>query len=246
MPVRIYKRASKESALPDSLAELLTRQAVQGQQEPPPASSAAAAASAKEMAILSNVGVLYIPTDSRLDPAGDKLHGLTVLTFTARAVGEQAVQSGGPTATTYSVLYSPHGIPTSALQPTFEALHSLQNHECVALIHGFDNIRIPLLGKVNLGRESGTGIVETLRPTYWLRTRERSPHAHLHLVAAVLTCSPSDAPYTPTDDELKEKKGIVGATLKREQWTADEVQSEVGAGTRVRVLESGERLELLR
>ena len=141
VPVRMYHRKDG-SSLPDSMSNL----------------AAASDASDPHLSkIPGDVGVLYLPTDSWLDPAGEKLHGLTIISFTA-------------SDHLYTVLYSPHGLPGSALDNTVSALHALPNHTCLALIHNFDFIRLPLLGTVNMGRESGKDIVERLRPNLYIRT----------------------------------------------------------------------------
>jgi len=200
VPFRIFSHKSGASALPDPLAGLAAGTGAIQQ-------VSADSSKSKHPGLPMSVAVLYIPTDDWLDPAGNKLHGLTVLTFTAKD------------HTVYSILYSPHGLPTSALEPTIQALQNLTNHKCLALVHGFDDVRIPVMGKVNLGVASGKGIVERLKPAYWLRTH----------------------------DELKEKEGIVGATLKRERRSSTDVQSALPDSTPVvvKALESGQTLTLV-
>lgn len=160
VPFRIYNAKKKiESPLPDSLAVLLA-------ENEPDSGSSDANAGRRINLNLNNVKVLYIPTDDWLDPAGNKLHGLTLLVFTV-----DGPESGRQTSS-YSIMYSPHGVPPSALAPITSALNALEHHHCLALIHNFDFIRLPLLGKVNLGKDNGAGIVGTMNPKYWIRTRE--------------------------------------------------------------------------
>lgn len=141
VPTRIYHQKDS-SRLPDSMHNL----------------AAKAGSSEDQLATIpKDVHLLYIPTSSWLDPAGEKLHGLTLIYFTT------AHQS-------YSILYSPHGLPGPSLDPIAAALNALPNHKCLALVHNFDFIRLPLLGPVNLGKESGKDIVERLKPKYYIRT----------------------------------------------------------------------------
>ena len=140
-----------------------------------------------------------------------RLHGLTLLTFTV-PYGADAGQH------TYSILYSPHGLPTSSLSKTIAALNALPSHTCLALLHTFDLITIPLMGKVNLGVQgSAEGIVKALKPKYYIRTH----------------------------DELKTKEGLIGKVLQRKRETPESVQAYLGNVTQVRALESGESLQLL-
>lgn len=141
IPMRIYRKKDA-TALPDSMSDLASREA---------------SSTDRLAALPADVQILYIPTNSWLDPAGDKLHGLTFVCFTT-------------SRHTYSILYSPHGLPGSSLDPVVAALNAIPGHTCLALIHNFDYIRLPLLGPVNLGRESGKGIVERLKPKYYIRT----------------------------------------------------------------------------
>ena len=147
IPFRVYKKGDL-SPLPDTLYSLAKK---------------AQAADQQLTALPRDVSVLYVPTDDWYDAAGDRLHALTIILFTA----------GVPTEKTYSLLYSPHGVPISALEKSIEALNALPYHRCLALLHGWDHIALPWpLGKVNLGKDSGKNIAERLMPKYWLRTRK--------------------------------------------------------------------------
>jgi hypothetical protein len=179
--VRILRK--KDSAFPDTLRSLSSLQTPEH---------------------LERISVLYVPTDNWLDPAQDKLHGLTVLTF--RHLHN-----------TYSILYSPHGLPFSSVQRVIDALKETTGHECLALIHNWDHIVLPLLGDVNLGKGHGNQIVQAIEPKFWFRTH----------------------------DELKEKEGLVGKILKRTQEDLDSVQNLAGKAVQVRQLASGESIVLL-
>ena len=147
-PFRVYRNQDL-NPLPDSLtslAELAEWRDTEGTGLPP------------------NVSVLYVPTDSWIDPAGDRLHALTIITFT---VGNEDQQ-------TYSILYSPHGVPISALERTLSAFDALPHHVCLALLHTWDHVSLPLLGHINLGKDSGKMIARRFKPKYWLRTRKLS------------------------------------------------------------------------
>lgn len=156
-----------------------------------------------------DIGVLYVPTESWLDVAGGRLHGMTVLTFetTTEAEGKQ----------TYSVFYSPHGVPVSALKPVMDALNALDRHQCLALIQSWDAITLPLMGQVNLGKEVGSDVVAAMHPKYWIRTH----------------------------DELKQKSGIVGRTLRRVREDTASVQAIIGDSTTALMIANGASLQLL-
>jgi hypothetical protein len=180
-PVRILRK--KGSVLPDTLKSI---------------------SSLETPAHLETISVLYVPTDSWLDPAGEKLHGLTVLTFYHLDK-------------TYSILYSPHGLPFSSVEPVIKALTETAGHECLAILHNWDHIVLPLLGDVNLGKEKGNQIVQAIKPKFWFRTH----------------------------DELKEKEGLVGVILKRTREELDSVQELAGDAVTVRQLASGESVVLV-
>ena len=204
-PTRIYHK--KDSPLPDSLHDLASRsKASEVQLEKAP----------------KDVYVLYLPTDSWLDPAGEKLHGLTLIYFTTAEH-------------TYSILYSPHGLPGTALDKTVQALRDIPTHTCLALLHNFDFIRLPLLGTVNMGRESGKDIVQRLKPRFYIRTHGEPPCSR--------HASSADQHYHV--DELKQKEGLVGAVLQRTRETLESMQTFIGDLTTVKILQSGESIELL-
>lgn len=151
-----------------------------------------------------NISVLSVPTNSWLDPARDALHTIIVLTF--RHLDK-----------IYSILYSPHGLPFSAVEPVIKALNATPGHECLAILHNWDHIVLPLLGDVNLGKEQGNQIVQAIKPKFWFRTH----------------------------DELKEKEGLVGVILKRTREDLDSVQTLAGDAVTVRQLASGESVILV-
>lgn len=156
-----------------------------------------------------HVSLLYVPTDDRFDPAGDRLHGLTVISWLS---SDDAVSS---------IVYSPHGLPASAIAPLVKAYPPSTTQRYLALIHHFDRITMPLLGVVNMGpRESGIELVAKLKPKKWIRTH----------------------------DELKKAEGAVGRILRRQRGSRESVQAlveEAGlTGTDVLVLESGQSIAL--
>lgn len=111
------------------------------------------------------ISLLYVPTDDRFDPAGDRLHGLTVISFLS--------PSSSSACSVSSVVYSPHGLPRSSITALATAFPPSPRHRYLALIHHFDRIVLPFLGVVNAGpRTSGIEIVKALRPQRWIRTHD--------------------------------------------------------------------------
>ncbi|KAL7006207.1 hypothetical protein EMMF5_004328 [Cystobasidiomycetes sp. EMM_F5] len=175
---------------------------------PNPLSQLANEAGWSDHSLPDDIAILYIPTDSWVDIAGAKLHGTTCITFTDAS-----------TDTTYSIFYSPHGVPASAIAPVNEALNTTPNHECIAVIQSWDAIVLPLMGQVNLGKEVGGGVVELLQPKYWIRTH----------------------------DELKHKSGVVGKTLHRDREDLASIQAFLGYDNTTKAVElpSGGSMRLL-
>lgn len=111
-----------------------------------------------------DVSLLWVPTDAWFDATSDALHGVAVLKFDLPA------KSKHEEAKCYTLLYSPHGCPATALSKIFAALDALPHHECLALIHHFDEVYIPPIGSVFRGLQGGADLATAARPKYWLRT----------------------------------------------------------------------------
>lgn len=91
--------------------------------------------SEKEMenGLPEGIDVIYVPTD-KFNMAGIRLHGATIISFSLPSQDKR-----------YSVVYSPHGTTASSLKSWISANPGV---ECLALLHGFDEIDNPwYLGK---------------------------------------------------------------------------------------------------
>lgn len=67
------------------------------------------------------------------------------------------------------VLYTPHGIPHSALTPLSLASPSLN---CLAFLHGLHDVRIGSAQQLNLGAENGVRSQQILNAKYWVGTHD--------------------------------------------------------------------------
>ncbi|KAJ7292085.1 hypothetical protein C8J57DRAFT_1113835 [Mycena rebaudengoi] len=149
-----------------------------------------------------DVSAMYVDAPGRWDPAGGRLHGITLLTFPT-PVGQRAIG------------YAPHGTAASAAARISAALGSVP---CIALLHGFDHIQLPLFGEVNFGLQSAAALVKEMQPTRWIRTH----------------------------DEPKRAEGVVGRMLKLDRQGVAAAEKVVGdAQTVAMVLACGESVDLL-
>lgn len=117
----------------------------------------------RQKSVPSDVSVMWVPTDAWFNPTGDKLHGVAIIKFDV-----PEGQDRDPTS--YTILYSPHGIPPTALEKVLDALNAIPGHQCVALLHHFDQIKIIGAGSVFLGLDSGASLASLVKPHYWIRT----------------------------------------------------------------------------
>jgi hypothetical protein len=81
------------------------------------------------------ISALYFPPD-RFEMAGDKLHGCTLITVTVSLPNTTSLNAGQ----LFYVLYAPHGTYVSVLRGW---LDEHPHAQCLALIHGFDEIDNP-------------------------------------------------------------------------------------------------------
>jgi hypothetical protein len=150
--IRHFNPKVDTSDLPDSLLQLASR---------------AGWSESQRVSLPDDVSLLWVPTDAWFDGTGDKLHGVLVLRFNIPASAHTRTIDS---ETSYSILYSPHGVPTSAVARVMGALNALQDHECVALIHHFDDMHIPAIGAVMRGVQAGADLANAVKPKYWIRT----------------------------------------------------------------------------
>jgi len=158
----------------------------------------------------TGISIVYIPTNSYTDFTGIRLHGCMMIKIWNK----------------YSIVYSPHGIPSSALREEYTKSESKWNQglDCLALLHGFNDITLGLsmwIGSaLNLGMGSGADACEVLKARKWIRTH----------------------------DEDKNGFGIVAWLLCKRDRTRAESQELVrkrGLKTEVLELGNGEAVELL-
>jgi hypothetical protein len=82
------------------------------------------------------ISALYVPSD-RFEVVGDQLHGGTLITI---SVTPPSSSEDATSKQLYYILYTPHGTYASSLQGWIDAHPDAQ---CLALIHGFDEIDNP-------------------------------------------------------------------------------------------------------
>lgn len=158
-----------------------------------------------------DVSLLWVPTDAWFDATSDALHGVAIIKF------DLPGQSKNDDTKCYTLLYSPHGCPASALATNLAALDALPHHECLALIHHFDEVYIPPIGSVFRGLQGGADLAIAAKPKYWLRTH----------------------------DELKTAEGLISKIQQRVRNSAKEAQELVSEVVKVVDLSNGESLDLL-
>lgn len=151
--VRRYNPKVDTSNLPDSLVQLACR---------------ADWSNEVVESLTDNVSLLWVPTDAWFDATGDALHGTAIIKFDLPDHPEHEVPK------CYTLLYSPHGCPATALSKPLAALNALPHHECLALIHHFDEVYIPPIGSVFRGLQGGADLAAAAKPKYWLRTHGES------------------------------------------------------------------------
>ncbi|KAK9900601.1 hypothetical protein P389DRAFT_192864 [Cystobasidium minutum MCA 4210] len=196
--VRQYNPKGDISALPDTLLQLANR--ADWNQE-------------VVNTLPEDVSLLWVPTDDWLDGTKDALHGVGIIKFDVPASVD-----GSQSAQCYTILYSPHGVPASAVSKVFAALNALPRHSCLALIHHFDDIYIPILGgSVFRGLQGGADLAMAIKPKYWIRTH----------------------------DELKTAEGLISKLQRRVRNTIKEAQDLVSADIKVVELANGESFDLL-
>ncbi|KAJ7584391.1 hypothetical protein C8J56DRAFT_151334 [Mycena floridula] len=158
--------------------------------------------SKKVATVPDDLSIMYVSAPGRWDPAGGRLHGITLLLFSTPA-GRRALA------------YAPHGVAPSAASQVAEALGSVP---CIALLHGFDHVTLPLFGQVNFGLDSAVALVKALQPRRWIRTH----------------------------DEPKLAQGIVGRMLMLDRKEMGDAEKAVqGSKTVTVVLACGESMNLL-
>lgn len=127
-------------------------------------------------ALPEDVSLLWVPTDGWFVRTGDSLHGVAVIKF------DEPASSPNSPSKSYTILYSPHGVPATAVSKVLAALDALPNHQCLALIHHFDEITIPPIGSVFTGLQGGADLAMSAKPKYWFRT-----HGPLHQAQCMIT-----------------------------------------------------------
>ena len=127
---------------------------------------------------------------SRLQNGGDFLyyHSAIVISFTSPNGSEQG----------QSVIYTPHGLPSSEKNPFADCKPPLQT---LALLHGLHDVQIPWTGpfssglqQLNLGAHNALKLQRQINAKYWLSTH----------------------------DEVKKGGGLVGLILRRKVLTLEE------------------------
>lgn len=85
------------------------------------------------------------------------------------------------TAAWESVIYTPHGIPATSLQPLQSASPPIRT---LALLHGLSAVSVGL-GKINLGASNGVEVQRVLQARHWVRTHDEDK-GKKGLVAAMM------------------------------------------------------------
>lgn len=189
-----------------------------------------------------DVSLLWIPTDDWLDGTRDALHGVAVIKFDI-----QASEDGSQSAKSYTVLYSPHGVPATAVSKVFAALNALPDHTCLALIHHFDDIYIPILGgSVFRGLSGGADLAMATKSKYWFRTHGMSSFdVSIGPQCTVTACVRVANDSSNTADELKTAEGLISKLQRRVRNTIKEAQDLVSDDIKVVELANGESFDLL-
>jgi hypothetical protein len=161
---------------------------------------------------------------SRLQDGGDFLyyHSAIVIAFTTRSeLGQDQGQS---------LIYTPHGLPSSDTNPFADCNPPLQT---LALLHGLHDVQIPWTGpfssgtqQLNLGAHNAVKLQRQIKAKYWLSTH----------------------------DEVKKGGGLVGLILKRDVITLEDaikaeeekLKGEEGSSEKIEVvdLENGKGMVL--
>lgn len=222
--VRQYNPKVDTSTLPDTLVQLARR---------------ADWSDEVVNSLPEDVSLLWVPTDDWFDATSDALHGVAVIKFDAPPASE------GASPRTYSILYSPHGAPASCLAKTLAALDTLPHHECLALIHHFDEIYIPPIGSVFRGLQGGADLAMAAKAKFWFRTHGEQAiyiSSYSKAEAHTLLCPLCLA----NEDELKAGEGLIAKISQRVRNSAKEAQELVPDDIEVVELPCGESFDLFR
>jgi hypothetical protein len=68
-----------------------------------------------------------------------------------------------------SIIYTPHGLPPTALSPLQQANPPIK---CLCLIHGLHDVSISWGQQLNLGAKNAVKAMEVLKAKYWVGTHD--------------------------------------------------------------------------